>query len=75
MISEPLEEFETEDIEEAIAESSDTELIPMGMFTKNIQCQEKLSDIHPPKLGPITKPNSPGIVIRFIILSRSFLGN
>lgn len=37
-ISEPIEDFETEDIDEAIAESDDTELVPLGEFTITHYC-------------------------------------
>ena len=34
-----------------------TETIPIGMFMKNIQCQDQLSVIQPPSSGPIIGPN------------------
>jgi hypothetical protein len=42
---------------------------PIGMFMRKIQCQLKLSERKPPKLGPATIPNNPNKVIKFIVLS------
>jgi hypothetical protein len=52
-----------------------SEIIPTGIFIKKIQRQEKLSVIHPPKVGPIAGASTTAIPYTANAMPRCLGGN